>query len=75
MVGYAGATTAFLILQHAKHEAQVELLPLIVAAADAREADRRHVAMLQDRVLVAQDKPQLYGSRLYHDEATGELEL
>ena len=75
LVGYDGAATAFLILQHAQHEAQVELLPLIVAAAEAGEADRGHVAMLQDRVLVRQDKPQRYGTQLYHDEDTGELML
>ncbi|MXY51367.1 MAG: hypothetical protein F4Y86_02390 [Gammaproteobacteria bacterium] len=75
MVGYDGAATAFLIVQHAANEAQVELLPLLVAAADAGEADPGHVAMLQDRGLVAQDKRQLYGTQLYHDEATGELKL
>ena len=75
MVGYDGAGTAFLILQHANHEAQVELLPVIEAAAEAGEADRQHVAMLQDRILVAQNKPQLYGTQLYHEETTGNLEL
>ena len=75
MVGHDGAGTAWLILQHAQHEAQVELLPLIVAAAEAGEADRGHVAMLQDRVLVTQDRPQRYGTQLYHDEDTGELKL
>ena len=75
LVGYDGATAAFLILQHADHESQVELLPLIEAAAEAGEADRRHVAMLQDRVLVAQGEPQRYGTQLYHDEDTGKLAL
>lgn len=75
MTGHDGAATAFLIVQHATHEAQVELLPLIVAAAEAGEADRGHAAMLQDRVLVAQGRPQRYGSQLYSDEATGELKL
>ena len=75
MVGYAGAATAFLIVQHANHEAQVEFLPVIKAAAEAGEADRQHVAMLQDRILVTQDKAQLYGTQLYHDETTGKLEL
>lgn len=75
MVGYEGAATAFLILQHANHEAQVELLPVIEAAAEAGEADRQHVAMLQDRILVTQDEAQVYGTQLYHDETTGKLEL
>ncbi len=44
-------------------------------AAEAGEADRRHLSLLQDRVLVAEDKPQIFGTQLYFDETTGKLEL
>ena len=44
-------------------------------AAEAGEADRRNLSLLQDRVLVAEDKPQIFGTQLYFDETTGTLEL
>ena len=75
MVGRDGATAAFLILQHADHETQVEYLPLVKAAVEAGEIQRRHFALLQDRVLVGEDKPQIYGTQLYWDDTTGKCEL
>lgn len=74
LVGRDGATAAFLILQHADHETQVEYLPLVKTAVEAGEFQRRHFALLQDRVLVGDDKPQIYGTQLYWDDATGKLE-
>lgn len=75
LVGRDGATAAFLILQHADHETQVEYLPLVKAAVEAGEFERRQFALLQDRVLVGEDKPQVYGTQLYWDDETGKLEL
>ena len=75
LVGRDGATAAFLILQHADHESQIEYFPLVEAAVDAGEFERRHFALLQDRVLVSEDKPQIYGTQLYWDDATGGWEL
>ena len=75
LVGRDGATAAFLILQHADHETQVEYLPLVKTAVEAGEFERRHFALLQDRVLVGEDKPQIYGTQLYWDETTGRAEL
>lgn len=75
LVGRDGATAAFLILQHADHESQVEYFPLVEAAVDAGEFERRHFALLQDRVLVGEDKPQVYGTQLYWDAGTGRWEL
>ena len=75
LVGRAGAAAAFLILQHADHATQVEYLPLVKKAVEAGEFERRHFALLQDRVLVGEDKPQIYGTQLYWDNATGAWEL
>ena len=75
LVGRDGATAAFLILQHADHESQIEYFPLVKTAVDAGEFERRHFALLQDRVLVGEDKPQVYGTQLYWDDATGRWEL
>ena len=75
LVGRDGATAAFLIFQHADHETQVEYLPLVKTAVEAGEFERRHFALLQDRVLVGEDKPQVYGTQLYWDDTTGKWEL
>lgn len=75
LVGRDGATAAFLILQHADHETQVMYLPLVEAAVEAGDYEPRHFALLQDRVLVGEDKPQIYGTQLYLDDTTGKFEL
>jgi len=64
-VGRDGAKAAWLLVQHADQDPgfQAQVLPLIEHAAKADEADRADVALLTDRVLVAQGKPQRYGSQ------------
>ena len=74
MVGRDGAADAFLILQHADHEAQVEYLPLVKTALEAGELERRHFALLQDQILVAERRPQIFGTQLYWDDNTDKLE-
>lgn len=75
MVGREAAIAAFLILQHAIHETQIEYLPLVQAAVEAGELEGRWLAMLQDRVLVAEGNPQIYGTQLHQSESTGGLQL
>ena len=74
MVGRDGAADAFMILQHADHEAQVEYLPLVKTALEAGELERRHFALLQDQILVAERRPQIFGTQLYWDDITDKLE-
>ena len=74
MVGRDGAADAFLILQHADHETQVEYLPLVKTALEAGELERRHFALLQDQILVAERRPQIFGTQLYWDDITDKLE-
>lgn len=63
---FAGAAsqTAFLVLQHADHASQRKYLPLLHSAFKRNDALGSHVAMLEDRVRIADGKPQLYGSQL-----------
>lgn len=65
MVGEDGALAAFLMVQHADGdpEFQKKCLPLLEAAAQAKEASAGHFAYLTDRVLLAEGKPQRYGSQ------------
>lgn len=67
MVGPDGADAAWLLVQHADqaHEFQKECLQLLTAAYEKGEATGQHVAYLTDRVLVAEGKPQLYGTQFH----------
>ncbi|MCI0434172.1 MAG: hypothetical protein L0271_11135 [Gemmatimonadetes bacterium] len=63
-VGEPAARAAFLIVQHSPVVAfQREVLPHLVAAAGAGEASRSDAAMLEDRVLTEDGKPQRYGTQ------------
>ncbi len=63
---FAGAAsqTAFLVLQHADNGIQRKYLPLLRDAVQRSDARGDDLALLEDRVRVADGKPQLYGSQL-----------
>lgn len=65
LVGNDGAAVAWMIVQHADRDVpfQKRCLPLIQAAAARGEVDKKDVAMLTDRVLVAEGKKQIYGTQ------------
>ena len=70
LVGESGANSAWLILQHAigNPELQRRCLPLVQAAADAGEVPLRHAAFLEDRIRCFEGKPQRFGTQLDWDE-------
>ncbi|MYM75774.1 hypothetical protein GTP56_26785 [Duganella sp. FT134W] len=63
---FAGAAsqTAFLVLQHADNDTQRKYLPLLRDAVKRSDARGDELAMLEDRVRIADGRPQLYGSQL-----------
>jgi len=65
MVGEDGALAAFLMVQHADKDSQFQkkCLPLLEAAVQAGEVSAGNLAYLTDRVLIAEGKPQRYGSQ------------
>jgi hypothetical protein len=65
MVGARGASAAFLIAQH--HASLQPLALRLMRALPAREVQQSELAMLEDRVLVSQGKPQKYGTQLTPD--------
>ncbi|WP_338420163.1 DUF6624 domain-containing protein [Xanthomonas sontii] len=75
-VGEDGAKAAFLIAQHATLDPafQEQVLALMQSALAQKEADPSDVAMLQDRVLLHQGKPQLYGTQ-FKTEPDGTMVL
>lgn len=75
LVGRDAATAAFLIIQHADHETQVQYLPVIERAVESGELEGQALALLQDRILIAEGEKQQYGTQLRRNEETGTLEL
>ncbi len=71
LVGDDGAHAAWLVLQHAPPETQKEMLPLVRAAVAKHDARPSDLALLDDRVLADQGKPQIYGSQLAYSDAGG----
>lgn len=66
---------AFLVIQHAELETQLKYLPVIQASVDKGESNGYDLAMLQDRILMRQEKKQLYGSQVVFNKTTGAPEF
>jgi tetratricopeptide (TPR) repeat protein len=67
LVGHRGAKSAWLLVQHADLDPafQKECLALLEKAVVAGEAAGEDLAYLTDRVLVAEGKPQRYGTQFH----------
>lgn len=67
LVSKDGAKVAWLLAQHADHDRafQKQALTLLEAAVASGEAEAADLAYLTDRVLVAEGKPQRYGTQFH----------
>ncbi len=76
LVGPDGAQAAFLIVQHASFDQsfQEQMLPELKAAVDRGQAKASNWALLTDRVLRQQGKPQIYGTQ-FQDNEDGSMSL
>jgi hypothetical protein len=65
MIGKKGVDAFWLLVQHADSDPafQLKMLEAIEPRADGGEIDKDKVALLTDRVLIAQGKPQRYGTQ------------
>lgn len=65
LVGVDGANAAWLFAQHADRHPQLQhkFLDLLRAAVAAGEASATNLAYMEDRVRVAEGRPQLYGTQ------------
>lgn len=63
LVGVDGTEAAFLLVPHAEHEFQKQMLPLVESAYREKKLQGQDYALLLDRVLVAEGKPQVYGTQ------------
>lgn len=63
-IGEKANTTLWLIIQHADSLTQVTYLPMMRQAVQQGKAKSDQLALLEDRVLTGQGKPQIYGSQV-----------
>src|SRR5437660_4879117 len=63
LVGVDGSEAAFLLVQHAEHAFQKEMLPPVEAAYRQKKLQGQDYALLLDRVLIGEGKPQVYGTQ------------
>ena len=62
--GPKGATTIFLVIQHAPVEAQEKYLPMVRQAVSDGALAARHLAVLEDQVHLHRTGYQIYGSQI-----------
>ncbi|HET9826101.1 MAG TPA: DUF6624 domain-containing protein, partial [Chitinophagaceae bacterium] len=72
-VGQAGASTAFLIIDHSPREVMEQYFPLLEEAARKGEASLSSYATMKDRILVNRGKKQIYGTQKYWDQQQGKF--
>lgn len=61
----------FLVIQHADLETQLTYFPLLQKSAEIGESKFSNAALMQDRILMRQEKKQIYGSQVVYDDITG----
>lgn len=73
MVGRRGLDAAFILVQHADQDPafQRQMLPFVRVAYHDGDMTGEHVALLTDRVLRNEGRPQLYGTQV--DISSGEI--
>lgn len=64
LVGIDGTEAAFLLLQHCPYDFQKMLLPRIRKASLSGKLSGQDYALLLDRVLMREGKPQIYGTQV-----------
>ncbi len=70
-VGGQANLALWLVIQHAPLETQEKYLPLLKASVLQGESNGGNLALLEDRILMRNDKPQTYGSQFKFDEEKG----
>jgi hypothetical protein len=68
-VGERASMAVFLVIQHSDSLTQVTYLPAMRTAVQLGAARAEDLALLEDRVLTEQGKPQIYGSQVRMDSA------
>ena len=75
LVGRTGSMAAFLVVQHSSLAAIQKYLPLIREETRKGGLAPQNLALMEDRVLVFQGQPQVYGSQVRTNTSTGKAEF
>jgi hypothetical protein len=70
IIGEKGNKTLFLVIQHADTQTQLKYFPMLREAVKNGKANAGYLALMEDRVLLAQGEKQIYGSQLEMDYKT-----
>jgi hypothetical protein len=65
----------WVVLQHSAARYRKPYLPALEAAAERGDIHWGTIAMLTDRTLIDEGQPQVYGTQVTRDPATGEWKL
>lgn len=72
VIGHWGNSALFLVIQHSNLEAQEKYLPMMREAAKKGNASPANLALLEDRVALAQGRKQIYGTQVEYNKEKGE---
>ena len=65
----------WLVFQHADNKNRKKYFPLLKKSAKNGDLSKSNIALMEDRILMMDGKPQIYGSQISINEATDKLEL
>jgi uncharacterized protein DUF6624 len=74
-VGSKANQAIWLVIQHAELEKQEKYLPLLKKSVEIGESDGWHLAFLEDRILMRNEKSQIYGSQATWDKTTSKMKI
>ena len=70
-----GNMTVFAVIQHADLKTQEKYFPLMKKSVEQKESRACDLALLEDRILMYQNKKQIYGSQIWINQTTGAQEI
>ena len=74
-IGKENVNTIFLVIQHSKLTYQKEYFPMLKELADNGDLDWPSLALLEDRILMGEGKPQIYGTQIQSAMNSSDYEL
>lgn len=74
LVGYNESGVAWQVIQHSSPEIMKKYLDVLKKAADEGEVDFTKYALTLDRILMSENKPQIYGSQAKYVNLVGKEE-
>lgn len=75
LVGNKANSAVWLVIQHAPLETQEKYLPLLQESVQNKESRGSHLALLEDRIEMYNERPQIYGSQMTTNKETGNYEV